>query len=708
MSRTSSELSSSYDAEQFFRMVADGAQEWEAWLDLRGCYRYVSPSCLRFSGYPAENFTSQPDFFFTVVHPEDRENYRAHQANQLSQPPQRSKIEFRIVDRQGRERRLVQDWMPVFRPDGVCLGYRLNTREEAHHSTVETDASLKQRPSSESLAVRALINVPTDIFALLDTEGKIIFGNEAMAQRVKLTVDQLPGRLVWELYPPAHAAYRKAVFDRVLRTGRPERIEDPGVYGHYDSLVYPVRGKDGKIVQIAILARDIRERLRIQEDLRRAYEDLERRVQERTQELQAANRDLLNEIAMRLQAEEQLQRHVAHAEALARIATRANAHLDLKMVLETICEEVAQYIPYPLSAVLLYDETDDAFHVAAAYANNIKIEDEIPPTPRPLYEQFLDKYGPIIIIPDRQALPPAHDSLMMAALNVRTIISAPLKHEGDVIGALNVASTGQTRLPTDDEIQFLCNLADQALLAIVNARLFQQVAQGQAQLRALSERLLELQEAERGYLARELHDDVGQMLITLKLNLEMTQRLATAKIPQEEELLKALENLGGQVQHILDLVRDLSLDLRPAALDELGLLPALLDFFERFTKQNKIRINLRKSGLAERFPPSMEIAVFRIVQEALINVARHAAVDEVDVLLWSTPEILGVQIRDHGLGFDPQRVERSSRSTGLRGIRERAASYGGSLDIDSQPGRGACVTVEIPINRKVSIEGVGS
>lgn len=687
----------------FFRMVADSAQDWEAWLDLRGCFRYVSPSCLRYCGYSAESFISQADFFLTLVHPEDREKYQAHQTNQLSQPPQISEIEFRIIDRQGRERRLTQTWLPVYSSEGACLGYRISAREKAHNSIIETDHSLEQRSSSEGLAVRALINVPTDIFALLDTKGKIIFGNEAMAQRVNIPVDQLPGRLVWELYPPAHAAYRKAIFERVLQSGQPERVEDPGVYGYYDSLIYPIRDKDGKIIQIAILARDMRERMRVQEELRQAYGDLERRIHDRTQELQDANRDLLNEIAMRLQAEEQLKRHAAHAEALARIAARTNTHLELKTVLETICEEVAQYVPYPLSAVLLYDESDDAFHVASAHVNNMKLEDEIPPTPRPLYEQFLDKYGPIIIIPDRQALPPAHDSAIMAALDVRTIISAPLKHEGEIIGALNVASTGQTRLPTEDEIQFLCNLADQAILAIVNARLFEQVARGQAQLRALSERLLEMQEAERGYLARELHEEIGQMLITLKLNLELAQRSAMTRIPQETELLETLESLGLQVQRILDLVRDLSLDLRPAALEELGLLPALVDFFERFTKQNNIRINFRKSDFAGRFSPSIEIAVFRIVQEALTNVARHAAVDEVDVLLWSTSETLGVQIRDHGLGFDPQRVEQCSHSMGLRGIRERAASYGGNLDIDSQPGRGACITVEIPMKQKADL-----
>ncbi len=693
------ELSMSYGAEQFFRMLAESAQDWEAWLDLNGSFRYVSPSCQRFSGYPAEAFTSEPNFFFKVLHPDDRERFAAHQAKQLSRPPQKSEIEFRIVDRQGNVHHLIQTWLPVYSPDGACVGYRLSARERTQDAPAKAEP-LKQRLSSESEAVRALINVPTDIFVLLDTEGKIIFGNEAMAQRVNIPMDQLPGRLVWELYPPAHAAYRKAVFERVLQSGQPERIEDPGVYGRYDSLIYPIRGKDGKIVQIAVLARDISEQLRAQEELRQAYEDLERRVQVRTQELQDANHELLNEIAMRLQAEEQLQRHAAHAEALARIAARTNAHLDLKTVLETICEEVTHYVPYQLSAVLLYDGSDDAFHVAAAYINNMKLENEIPPTPRPLYEQFLDKYGPIIIIPDRQALPSAHDSAIMAALDVHTIISALLRHEGEVIGALNVASTGQPRLPTDDEIQFLCNLADQAILAIVNARLFEQVAHGQAQLRALSERLLEMQEVERGHLARALHEEIGQMLITLKLNLELAERLASARIPQDEELLKTLENLDLHVQHILDLVRDLSLDLRPTALEELGLLPALLDFFERFTKQNQIRINLRKSGFRERFPPQVEIAVFRIVQEALTNVARHAAVDEVDVLLWSTPEILGVQIRDHGLGFDPQRVEQVGRSVGLRGIRERAASYGGNLDVDSQPGRGACITVEIPVCQK--------
>jgi two-component system sensor histidine kinase UhpB len=213
---------------------------------------------------------------------------------------------------------------------------------------------------------------------------------------------------------------------------------------------------------------------------------------------------------------------------------------------------------------------------------------------------------------------------------------------------------------------------------------------GRERLQTLSRRLVEVQETERRHIARELHDEIGQTLTGLKLFLEMTLQCAAETVPCR--LVEAL----GLVNALMTQVRTLSLDLRPAMLDDLGLLPALLWLSERYARQTNLKVALRHTGLERRFPPAVETAGYRIVQEALTNVARHAQVPQVTVRVWANDEMLGVQVQDQGRGFATLRPCVGACS-GLSGMRERALVLGGKLSVESAPGRGTCVTAELPL-----------
>jgi PAS domain S-box-containing protein len=201
-------------------------------------------------------------------------------------------------------------------------------------------------------------------------------------------------------------------------------------------------------------------------------------------------------------------------------------------------------------------------------------------------------------------------------------------------------------------------------------------------LESLSRRLVDVQEAERRALARELHDEMGQILASLRLRLEG----GTAQAALEVQSI-----LGD----LLEKVRGLSMNLRPPTLDDLGLLPTLLWHFERYGAQTGVRVEFRSSGPAGRFPPDVEVAAFRIVQEALTNVARHAGVTEVEVSLEARQDGLQLRVEDHGVGFDPA-TARPGSSGGLAGMRERARLLGGRVLIESMPGRGTRLVADLP------------
>ncbi len=218
----------------------------------------------------------------------------------------------------------------------------------------------------------------------------------------------------------------------------------------------------------------------------------------------------------------------------------------------------------------------------------------------------------------------------------------------------------------------------------------EKLREGAAQLRVLSARVLDAQEDERRHIAQELHDEIGQSLTGLKLSLEMVARLPPGQVAA------LLAEARGLVNQLIGQVRKLSLDLRPAMLDDLGLLPALVWLLQRYTAQTSVRVEFEHHGLEQRFPPATETAAYRIVQEALTNVARHAGVDQAAVRMWRDQGMLYVQVEDRGAGFVPEAVLAARLSSGLVGMRERAHGLGGRLLVEARPGGGTRLTAELP------------
>jgi signal transduction histidine kinase len=268
-----------------------------------------------------------------------------------------------------------------------------------------------------------------------------------------------------------------------------------------------------------------------------------------------------------------------------------------------------------------------------------------------------------------------------------------------VIGALSLGdAAGRT---FDAEALALVRLfAAYATTALANAQLYTAVQAGQGRLQDLSRQLLEAQEAERRRIAHELHDEAGQLLASVHLVLEST--ISGLPPPWREGFHQVRSHLDAMETQL----RRLAYELRPTMLDDLGLLPALQFLAQGVAARTGLDIHV-DNALTGRLAPALETALYRILQEGLTNIAKHAAATHVTLQVWHEGGTVHSLLRDDGAGFVvAQVVDRTGpRGLGLLGIQERLEALGGTLQITSAPGQGTTLQITLPVDPGAACPG---
>jgi signal transduction histidine kinase len=229
-------------------------------------------------------------------------------------------------------------------------------------------------------------------------------------------------------------------------------------------------------------------------------------------------------------------------------------------------------------------------------------------------------------------------------------------------------------------------------------------AQNSRYLQLLSAKLITAQEEERQTIARELHDEVGQVITAIKVELSVAQR----RLDLSGGASELLEDVQAIADAALHTVRDLSHLLHPSLLDDLGL-PAAVDWYlQAFSKRYNVSVDLQQEGMSTRLAPDVELAAYRVVQEALTNVARHAEATSCRVMMRRVGDRVEITIQDNGKGFDLAGIGEVGmrKGLGLLGMRERAAQLHGIVRVQSAPGEGTRVRVELPARRAPDEEDV--
>ncbi len=233
---------------------------------------------------------------------------------------------------------------------------------------------------------------------------------------------------------------------------------------------------------------------------------------------------------------------------------------------------------------------------------------------------------------------------------------------------------------------------------------YRQVERAREELQQLSARLMQAQEEERVRLSRELHDEIGQVIATLRLEITRAESLPVNQFADVRERLARARDLATRA---VQTVRDVCVLLRPAMLDDLGLIPALQWQVEDFARRTGVPCELHEEALSEVLPDPIKTCVYRVLQESLYNAEKHSAASKVMVTVRQSPEALVMEIEDNGCGFEVERQRQAALPAhfGILGMRERAACLGGAFEIHSHPGKGTRIRLRLPMGGTIPAKG---
>ena len=367
-------------------------------------------------------------------------------------------------------------------------------------------------------------------------------------------------------------------------------------------------------------------------------------------------------------------------ESLNEIGNALATETDLERLLDLVCRRLRELLDARLVIVLLPVGSEELRLAAAAGDGAPDLVGIVTTRKGSKSGRVLERRSSERV--DSVVDDPEVDAQVTREVKARTGLWVPLVARNNTIGTI-VAHDKQGRDPrfTDDDLRLAETFATRAAVAV---DLSERVA------RDALRRVVAAQELERQRLARELHDETGQALTSILLGLKPLEDTVTS-----DGARRAVAELRQRVVATLQDVRRLAVELRPKALDDFGLVPALERLVGGFAEQTGIAVDLEASGVGGRLPPEVETVLYRIVQEALTNVVKHADARTVSIVIAQQGGGVTAVIEDDGRGFDPARA--GEGRFGLQGMRERLALLDGELRVESRSGAGTTLVVQVPL-----------
>ena len=381
--------------------------------------------------------------------------------------------------------------------------------------------------------------------------------------------------------------------------------------------------------------------------------------------------------------------------ALFDVTSAASQSLETDQILREVAQKITEIFSFDATRVYLLDEAKEELHAQAAYETHPDFASD---TTRLKRGRGIAGHavatGEAIIISDTSTDPRYLEmTTTKRALKTRQkfLASFPIKYKDEVLGAITCVGRESRRLAAH-EIQLISSMSSQVAVALENSRYYEQTKKQAMQLRNYALHQESVRELERTRISREIHDELGQALTALKLEVSLLHAKLRTKDPDLEPRIGEISKmLDGTIQT----VRKIATQLRPDVLDKLGLIPAIEWHLQEFGKRTGIKSDFVSRPAEIQLSEPQSTAFFRILQEALTNVARHARASRVRIRLQQKAGQTFLLVEDNGVGIDPEKIT-APDSLGLLGMQERARALGGRVNIHRNKGMGTRVTGCIP------------
>jgi signal transduction histidine kinase len=516
--------------------------------------------------------------------------------------------------------------------------------------------------------LQEIIDAVEDELLVVDSEYRVRFTNAAMRRKYQEKAGSIVGKLCYKVFHdrdiPCSEPLWECPLQQVLATGKMMTAIHPvtmhGIHNYVKITAYPLLDKQGNTIAIVESRRDV-----------------------------TAERELETQI---------LRRH-HQLLTLSHISGAVSGLYDLDTILKTALDNVLELINSDIGGILLFDEETNtlSYHVQRGLSAKYVEETHVS-----LGESIAGQAavsGEPIIVEDISKDPRITRPDLVLAEGLKGFVSIPLKAKDKVTGVMNIASHMENRFATDD-VSLLKSIGDYLGTAIEQARLYDRLAQAGERYRALLQHALTAQEQERKRIARELHDETSQAITSLTLNLQAIMTIAEMKGIGDADFIEKVKVTHSFAVHAGHEIVRLMKELRPSLLDELGMAAAIHRYAKDTLQSQGIDVAAKFKGTEGRFPPEVEVTLFRVAQGLIGNILEHSEAKNTLIKLECDEKECMLYIEDDGKGFDVKtltRVDPSGRGAGLFTLKERVSLAGGHCHIDSKPGQGTKVTVKVPL-----------
>lgn len=420
--------------------------------------------------------------------------------------------------------------------------------------------------------------------------------------------------------------------------------------------------------------------------LANSLDDMRARLQTSIAEIQTLNRDL----------DSRVQERTRELSALNAVAMTVAQPLNVRELLDQALAQVLRVTGVQAGAIFLLNAETRTLALAARRGASEQAAQS-------MMMLHLDdsacggviEKGHPVVVPDLGYYRSSAGRALRTA-GLQALVHVPLTSRGVAMGTLCVA-TAQPRDYLLEELDLLMAIGSQIAVGIENARLYDELARREQLRGELLDQVIAAQEDERKRIARDLHDDTSQSLSALIYSLEAVEASCPGSPVRD-----ALVTMRQRVTQILDNIHKLIFDLRPSMLDHLGLFIALRWYAETHLQPLGVRVHLEERGTTRRLLPKMETALFRVVQEAINNIAKHSGARNVHLSFDCYDGVVQIDVVDDGIGFDLNEVARAMdrrRGLGLVGMQERVGLLGGKISLVSDPGHGTQISIRVPVEK---------